>query len=346
VTGPATPILRGLLTFYTVQPGNFAMANNGILTHRPGGEVLSARQLVFMDQDGVVKPWNEDQRPFAGDPVLSKDGSRFAVTISNAQGIDECWVSEVEHPALRRVIGVADADCDVGGMSPDGQWVAYRRNGRDEKDGIYLGRSDGQGDPKLVFKDTSPNEPALPESWAPDGSALLIQIVTGGRGHLLTLPLATAPSGTPRPLISGFADEFNGTFSPDGKMVAFTSDESGKNEVYVCAYHADGTGSDPVRVSNGGGHNPHWLPGGKGLVYVQDPGRLMTVSIATGPEITAGTPTQSVNLDQVLVRNLCVLPSGRMLAIKTSDLERGEITSVNVVLDLFDELKKKSRQSK
>src|SRR5262249_17875813 len=129
------------------------------------------------------------------------------------------------------------------------------------------------------------------------------------------------------------------------KMVAFTSDESGKNEVYVCTFHADGTGSDPVRISNGGGHNPHWLPSGRGLVYVLDPERLMTVAITPGSDISVGTPTQTVNLDQVLVQNLCVLPSGRMLGIRTSDLERGEVTSVNVVLDLFDELKKKSGKS-
>ena len=346
ISGPATPILRGLLTFYTVQPGNFALASNGTLTHRPGGEVLSARQLVYMDPDGVVKPWSAEQRPYAGDPVISRDGSRFAVTISNAQGIDECWVSEVAHPALRRVVGLPDADCDVGAMSPDGQWLAYRRNGRDEKDGIYLERSDGQSEAKLALKDPSPNEGVFPASWAPDGSALLIHDVVGGRFHLKALPLSEASgvATSPKPLISGFVDEYDGTFSPDGKMIAFTSNESGKSEVYVCAYHADGTASDPVRVSAGGGHTPHWLPGGRSLVYVSDPSRLMSVSIGSGPEIAAGTPVQSVNLDQVLVSNLSVLPSGRMLCIQTSDLERGDVTSVNVVLDLFDELKKKSRK--
>jgi len=280
--------------------------------------------------------------------VLSKDGRRFAIIISNAQGIDECWVSDVDRPALRRVVAVPDADCDVGAMTPDGQWVAYQRTGRDEKDGIYLQRTDGQGEPKLAIKNPSENEVVSPVGWAPDGSALLFTAAVGGRAHLRTLPspLASESPGEPKPLISGFVDEFDGTFSPDGKLLAFTSNESGKSEVYVCAYHPDGTGSDPVRVSTGGGHNPHWTPGGKSLLYIADPGRLMSVSIATVPAITAGAPVQTINLEQVLVNSFSVLPDGRMLGIQTSDLERNEVTSVNVVLNLFDDLRKKSGKGK
>jgi len=348
LTGPPAPILSGLLTFYTVQPGNFTLADNGTLAHRPGGAVLSERQLVFMDPNGVVKPWGAEQRPYAGDPVLSKDGHRFAIVISNAQGIDECWVSEVDRPALRRVVAIPDADCDVGAMTPDGQWLAYRRTGRDEKDGIYLQRTDGQGEPRLVLKDPSPSQPLGPAAWAPDGSALLIGVTVDGRGHLRILPspLASEAAVESKPLISGFVDEYDGTFSPDGKLLAFTSNESGKSEVYVCAYHPDGTASDPVRASIGGGHNPHWTPGGKSLLYVADPGRLMSVSIATVPAITAGAPVQTINLEQVLVNAFSVLPDGRMLGIQTSDLERNEVTSVNVVLNLFDDLKKKSGKGK
>ena len=331
-----------------MQPGNFALASNGTLTHRPGGAVLSERQLVFMDANGVVKPWSEEQRPFAGNPILSRDGSRFAVVISNAQGIDESWVSEVGRPALRRVVAIPDADCDVGAMSPDGQWLVYRRNGRDEKDGIYLQRADGQGEPKLVLKDPGPNDPWFPAAWSPDGSALLLIATADGRAHLRIMPspLGSEATGEPKPLISGFVDEFDGAFSPDGSLLAFTSNESGKSEVYVCAYHPGGTASDPVRVSDGGGRSPYWMPGGKGLLYIADPSRLMSVSIAATPAITAGTPVQTVNLDQVLVNSLSVLPDGRMLGIQTSDLERNEVTSMNVVLNLFDDLKRKSGKGK
>ena len=277
ITGPAAPILSGLLTFYTVQPGAFTLADNGTLVHRPGGAVLSERQMVFMDTNGIVKPWSEERRPYAGDPVLSRDGRRFAVVISNAQGIDECWVSDVDRPALRRIVAEPDADCDVGAMSPDGQWIAYKRTGRDSLDGIYLQATDGQGRAKLLLRDRSPNQPEFPVGWAPDGSALLTQVAVNGRVHLRILPspLAFPPPGEAKSLISGFVDEFSGTFSPDGKLLAFTSNESGKSEVYVCGYQTGGVVSDPVRISTGGGQNPHWMPDSRMLLYIADPGRLM-----------------------------------------------------------------------
>jgi Tol biopolymer transport system component len=349
ITGPPVAVLRGLLTFYSVQPGSFTLANNGTLAHRPGGAILSERQLVLMDPNGVVKPWSAERRPYAGDPVLSRDGREFAVTISNAQGIDECWVSEVDRPALRRAVAIPDADCDVGAMSPDGQWLAYRRNGRDARDGVYLGHADGRGEPKLILKDASPGQQPLPVGWSPDGSALLITVVVDGRPHLSVIraPLAAGPTAEPAALISGFVDEYEGTFSPDGGLLAFTSNESGKSEVYVCSYQPDGSVGDPVRASTGGGHNPHWTSGGKRLLYIADPGRLMSVAVATAPAVTAGAPAPIANLDQLLVNGgLSVLPDGRMLGIQTSDLERSEVTSVNLVLDLFDELKRASARGK
>jgi len=203
-----------------------------------------------------------------------------------------------------------------------------------------------------VLKDPSSNQQGFPVTWTPDGSALLIGASADGRSHLKTVPSPTVPAaaGEPKLLISGFVDEYSGTFSSDGKLLAFASNESGKSEVYVCAYHADGTASDPVRVSVGGGGSPRWMPGGKSLLYIADPGRLMSVSmsvsITTVPAITAGAPVQTMNLDQVLVNAFSVLPDGRMLGIQTSDLGRNEVTSVNLILNVFDDLKKKTAKGK
>jgi eukaryotic-like serine/threonine-protein kinase len=339
--GPPAPILSGLWTRLAVEPAGFSLGDNGTLMYRPGGAVRAERRLALMDAAGNVKPWSEERRQFTGEPAFSRDGRRFATIITNAQGIDEDWVSDVDRPALRRVVAVPDADCEVGALSPDGQALAYARIGRDNKDGVYVQRTDGQGEPKRVIKPPTPATLVFAAGWSPDGTQFLSIVAADGRSHIRIQrdPLAADPTSEPRPLFSGFVDEFAPAFSPDGQMIAFVSNESGKPEVYVCAYHSDGTASDPVRVSNGGGQNPHWSAGGRSLLYVADPRRLMSVSITAKPAITAGAPAQLFDLEKLSIADFTVLPDGRLLGVLTSELERNEVTEQNLVLDFFEQLR-------
>jgi serine/threonine-protein kinase len=341
LTGPPVPILSGLWTRLIVEPAGFSLGENGTLMYRPGGAVRTERRLALVDAAGNVKPWSEERRAYAGEPAISRDGRRFATIITNAQGIDEDWVSDLDRPALRRVVSVPDADCDVGAMSPDGQALAYARIGRDEKDGVYVQRADGQGEPKRIIKPPTPATQVFPSAWSPDGSVFLSGVVVDGRTHIRIQrdPLQSGTPAEPKPLISGFVDEFSPAFSPDGQLIAFASNESGKPEVYVCAFHPDGTASDPVRVSNGGGQSPHWSAGGKSLLYVADPRRLMSVSIIAKPGITAGAPVQVLDLEKLRIAEFTALPDGRLFGVLTSELERNEVTEQNLVLNFFEQLK-------
>jgi Tol biopolymer transport system component len=341
LTGPPVPILNGLWTRLVIEPAVFSLGENGTLMYRPGGAVRTERRLAFVDASGNVKPWIEERRAYAQEPAVSRDGRRFAITITNAQGIDEVWTSDFDRPALRRVVSVPDADCDIAAMSPDGQWLAYNRQGRDEKDGAYVQRTDGQGEPKCIFKVSPPVTQVLPLAWSPDGSVFLVGAVVDGRVHILAQrdPLHADPSTEAKRLISGFVDEFAATFSPDGQMIAFVSNESGKGEVYVCAFHPDGSASDPVRVSNGGGQLPHWSSGGKSLTYIAEPRRLMSVSITAKPGITAGTPIQLLDMEKLRISDFTVLPDGRLFGVLTSALEQNEVTDQNLVLNFFEQLK-------
>jgi hypothetical protein len=343
--GPPVPIMSGLMTRLAAEPANFEMSGNGTLGYRPGGTLLTERKLVLVDASGTVKPWSDERRAYGGDPVVSRDGRRFAITITNAQGIDENWVSDLDRPGLRKVVAVPDADCDVGAISPDGETLAFARIGRDDQDGVYLERTDGQGQPQRITKPVTPSRQVFPSGWSPDGTAFLSGETIDGRTHIRVQrgPLTSDHPPEPKPLISGFVDEFSPAFSPDGQMIAFASNESGKPEVYVCAYHPDATVSDPVRVSSGGGFGPHWAAGGKTLLYIADPARLMSVSIGTKPAITAGTPAQVFDLEKLRINGFAVLPDGRLLGILTSDLERNEISGMNLVLNFSDELRRRSK---
>ena len=158
-------------------------------------------------------------------------------------------------------------------------------------------------------------------------------------------PAASGPA-EPRPLLAGFVDDFDPRFSPDGRLIAFTSNESGKSEVYVCAYHPDGTVSDPVRVSSGGGGSPAWTAGGKTLLYVADPGRLMSASISAEPMLTSGPPVQTLDLERLMFGDFTVLGDGRLFGVLRSELETSEVRGGNVVLDFFEELKRKIARAK
>ena len=175
------PILSGLLTRFTTEPAQFQLADNGTLLYMAGARTFSARRLAIVDAAGNLKPWSDERRAFLLEPRVSRDGRRFACVITNAQGIDEIWVSDLERPALRRVVAIPDADCDFVALTPDGEWIAFARTGRDEKDGVYVERADGQGSPRRVVKLPDPSANVFPQCWTPDGASLVVAEITGGR---------------------------------------------------------------------------------------------------------------------------------------------------------------------
>jgi eukaryotic-like serine/threonine-protein kinase len=343
LTGSPVPIMNGLWTRFVVEPARFFLGDNGTLYFRPGGAVLSERRLATVDADGNVTPWTEERQAYAQQIALSRDGRRFAVTITNGRGLDEIWVSDFDRPALRRTITVPDADCHVSAMSPDGQMVAFTRTGRDDKDGIYVQRADGQGEARRVLTPPSRTFNLSVYEWSPDGSAFLSGVLIEGRLHIRVQKNVLAPGAPPEPkrLIAGFVDDFSPSFSPDGRMMAFASNESGRTEVYVGAYGADGSLSDPVRVSSGGGNLPNWMPDGKHLLYVAPPRRLMSVPIHAGGSITSGPPTQVADLDRLRIVEPSVLPDGRLFGVLTSDMERNEVTEGRLVINFFDLLERR-----
>jgi serine/threonine-protein kinase len=366
LTGSAVPILNGLYTRFVAEPAEFSVGENGSLLYRPGGVVMNDRRLALVDASGGVTPWTEERRAYGQKPAVSGDGRSVAITITNGQGIDEVWLSDLDRPSLRRVAAVPDADCSAPALSPDGRMLAFLRQGRDDKDGIYVQRADGQGEPRRIYRPPAAASRFLPYEWSPDGASFLIGEVVEGRSHIRVVSDAPGAGGAgeeppppPRPLIQGFLDDFTPTFSPDGRMLAFGSNESGRTEVYVCAVRPDGTVDHPVRVSTGGGDTPLWGPGGRTLLYTARPRRLMSVAMTggraavggraaagevaagSGTSITAGPAVQVADLERLRIGEFAVLSDGRLFGVLRGDRESGEITEQHLVLDFFDLLRRR-----
>ena len=201
-------------------------------------------------------------------PRLSPDGKRIALVISEGANQD-IWVFDPQRDALTRLT--------FGGVnlspvwSPNGQYIVFEKIGQ----GIFQARADGASQPQALMLR---GVPQLPWSFAPDGK----QLAYFERTQIWTVALedqgGQLKAGTPGPFLKSTFNDQAPSISPDGSWLAYQSNESGKNEVYVRAFPPSATSSGGKwQVSNNGGVLPHWSRSGHELVY-QSADQLMTVS--------------------------------------------------------------------
>jgi serine/threonine-protein kinase len=341
LTGEVTALPGSVRTVVSWSHGAFTLSSDGTLVFAPGGLLGTDRALVTIDVTGHVAKFAADARSYESVPRVSPDGRSVAVVISNAKGAYETWVAEADRPGLRRVLALSNADCGLPLWAPDSQWLGYQRQARDKDDGIYRQRADGTGSPQAILKAPSPEIGVWATSFAPDGSGIIVSKFAGGKGDMLFMSISAAGSAsTPRVLRATPSNEQNGRFSPDGRLVAFNSDESGRDEVYVAGYGADGALGPATMVSSGGGVQPAWANGGRRLFYSNDPDKVMSVDISVTPKLTASAPVVAYDLKKLRVNptEWDVMPDGRLLAIQKGEGE-GDITDFNVVVNWFDELR-------
>ena len=146
--------------------------------------------------------------------------------------------------------------------------------------------SSGAGNAELLLK---PIHQVAPKDWSRDGRFLLyVDYDPKTKQDLWVLPVSDgAPGGrTPAVFLRTESNENQGQFSPDGRFVAYTSDESGKFEVYVSTFPTSGGGK--WTISNGGGTQPRWRRDGKELLYFTGDGKLMSVDVTPGAAFKAG----------------------------------------------------------
>jgi len=188
---------------------------------------------------------------------------------------------------------VRDAVADEHGLAftqhcryPDGSRVVFNA-GLQGKSGIYERAANGVGEPVLVLEGT-----VFPKAISPDGRFLLY-MHRGVKTRADVWVLPRTGFGKPSPILTTVADEHGPELSPDGKWLAYISDESGSYEIYVQSFTAEGKlGAERKRISTNGGVVPNWSSDGKELFYVDGDGRMMAVPVKTsGGEFQTGAPT-------------------------------------------------------
>jgi Tol biopolymer transport system component len=285
-------------------------SQQGTLVYQVTTESGQSR-LVLSDAQGLHSPVAVDllHDRYSG-LSLSRDGRRLAYSVVG-QGDDLRIFDLVRGTKSRLTFDAADETSAV--WSPDDSRIAFFSNRRDGGDVYVIGTS-GTDTEKLVL--ASP-ESTTPSDWSPDGNELLLTS-TDAKGAV-DIWTYSFRENRAVPLIQTPFEESEATYSPDGKWIAFTSDQSGRPEIHLTA--RDGSGGR-WQVSRGGGTQAAWRADGKALYFLTDEGQLFSVTIADGAQPQIGAPTPLFNFRRgfakSLSRSFSVFPDGQKFVLATS----------------------------
>jgi serine/threonine-protein kinase len=267
VTGSPVPIETGGM-LNNGGAACFSVSENGMLVFSPPSAFadINSISIGWMDRNGVGYPLCDTLRSFNA-AALSPDGRKIAAGITSAN--DDIWMYDITRGLLSRLtFGWGNNNGPI--WSPDGKYVIYSAE-KGQIANIYRRPWDGSGVEERL---TTSSNPQVPVSITPDGKLLSYN----EKGDIWIVPLDSSGAGNPYPFIQTPAEETGGSFSPDGKWMAYSSDESGKDEIYVVAFPKRG---GKTQISNGGGTGVAFSRDGKELLYGNVPS-LMAVDVKAG----------------------------------------------------------------
>jgi serine/threonine protein kinase len=333
--GGAVPLVEGVLRLNAPQ---YAVSDSGTLVYVPGTTV--SRTLVWVDRNGKEEPLSIPSNIYT-EPRISPDGTKVALVIGTGQNRD-VWIWDLVRMTLTRLTFGSDED-DAPVWSPDGKQIAFHTHQKDVVGGIYWKSADGTGEDKPVG--SVPGLEIFPFSWSGDGRTLLMQSLSNDIGVL-----STEGDHKHKPLLAEKYAEINPEVSPNGRWMAYTSNESGQYEIYVRPFPEVDKGR--WQVSTSGGHSPLWSRDGRELFY-RNGDAVIAVSVKTEPTFSLQTPKilfrgsyfpPGSTIGMIRSHIWDISPDGkRFLMMKLPGTAPGEggPRRINIVLNWFEELKQR-----
>jgi Tol biopolymer transport system component len=253
---------------------SFSVSQTGVLAIR--NDVPTPTRVVWFDRAGVEgAPLKLDRH--CRNPEIAPDGTRAALECYDEGNARDVWIYDFARDAASRFT-VDPADDANALWSPDGRSIIFDSNRRGS---IFRKSSSGTSQEEVVLE-TPENTHAM--AWSPDGR--YIAVTAPGVG-LATLDLAKGR--TLVPAVGGSFQQLELQFSPDGRFFSYSSDESGRAEIYVQPWPPNG---DRWQISNDGATDARWRPDAKEVFFLAPDRRLMAVPIDTSGGFHAGTPTR------------------------------------------------------
>ncbi len=260
----------------------FSVSTSGVLTYRRGQQGTTARELLWFDRAGK-RFQSVPFPPGSGENIdLSADGGRLALNGLDPQHkSNDIWVVDLSRGTPSRLT-FDPANDQAPLWSPDGTRILFFSD-RSGPGALYQRASTGAGDDELVLQSESR---LYPDGWSPDGRFIAYEKrESDANWDLYLLPMTDGRK--PVPLIRTPFSERSAQFSPDGHWIAYTSNETGSDEVYVQSFPLSGT---KLRVSTSGGFMPRWRRDGKELFYLSPDKMLTAVEVEGGPSVRVGRP--------------------------------------------------------
>jgi Tol biopolymer transport system component len=325
-------------SFNDTGAAQLGISETGTLLYVPGGIKPEPRwSLVWVDRNGDRVPLIPEPGPYWG-PRLSPDGRRVAFLTGGLLANRHVWIHDVGRGGATRL--TADGEHYYAPVwTPDGRRVVFSSRVGQVARNLFWQPVDGSGPAERL---TTSDTVDIATSWSPDGTLVFDR----QRGiWLLSLEKGVPKS---RPLLqtkffTGFA-----AFSPNGRWLAYTSDESGRTEVYVRAFPGPG-GRYPVSI--GGGISPVWARNGREIFYTEwnrnnrtSVLKLMAVDVTTSPAFTAGRPRMLFAGSYLPGSYDVALDGRRFLMVDTStDPLPPPVTQMVLVVNWLEELKRRTK---
>jgi serine/threonine protein kinase/WD40 repeat protein len=283
-TGDPTPIATdipgGAISWGGAQ---FGTSEAGVLVHMRGAGAASSL-LNWRDRDGTILSTIGDAAGY-WEPRLSRDGTRIAVALGQDAG--DIWIFDLERD-MRTRFTFDPADDRTPLWSPDGSQLVFS-SARNAEGEIWVRPASGQGDATLLF---TSNTQIILNDWSSDGRLIFFTLLDlGDNGwDIWSFDMQTSEA---KPMIAGMFQQMAASLSPDGKWLAFTSDESGESQIYVQSF-PDAKGR--WMVSNNGGELATWRANGRELYYLND-ATVVAVPVTGEQTFSFGTPKTLFNVN-------------------------------------------------
>ena len=328
-TGEAFPIARN--------GRGPTVSADGTLVYLDGLDAIE-EQLVWLDRDGETVAETGLKAAAISSPTLSADGRRIAVAIGGAN--EDVWVYDRSSGTKTRLTTAAE-DENRPVWSPDGQQIAFASERAGNNDVLLRPAAGGGEDKELVAT------PLLerPWDWSIDGRYLLYEASDPGTEVDIWYLERGEDGGDwkPRPFLQTRFGERAAKFSPDGRYVAYHSDESGRFEIYVQPFPEGGR---KVTVSSNGGTNVRWSPDGSEIFYVEG-GTLVAVRVSmSDQDFSVGAAAKLFHhpkLGEWQRTNYDVSPDGRRFLVPQVVGETAH-PAIRVVQNWFEEFRERERE--
>ena len=328
------------------------LSRSGTLVKQIGTplDLLQRLELVWVDRAGRELPvdsgWTFRAIEFGGNHgwALSRDGTRLAIGMASDAG-DDIWVKRLPRGPLSRVSFDGSSEYRPRWM-PDDRTLMFGSNRTSPaSNALYSRRADGTGSDSVIVR--AENAAIFEAAWSPDRRWLLFR--TGGTvaqvGGRDIVGIRPGVDTVPVPVVVTPYDEASFTFSPDGRWLAYESNETGRTEVFLRPF--PNTDSGKWQVSNGGGIAPLWARNGRELFYVNANRDMMAVPISSGAEAGIGSGVRLFHLRNELMlgsnENYTphdVAPDGRFIMARRVPLPAGLEAPIVVVENWVEELKR------